>query len=392
MSKDILIATQPGDFHAHAVAEALRRKGERPLLWHTSDFPHRATETVRFTGQTRSVRIAGPGLDVLDAGDQRVGVVWYRRPDYVVDEDALHPADVGFADLSCDVFRLSLFQVLGQHAFWVNDPAAVRQNSKLVQHHAAVAVGLRMPDTLYSNDPHAIRAFLREQGGRCVYKPLVARSWWSDGDTYRTNYTTLIREADLVDDDLLRAVPGIYQALVPKAHELRVTIMGHEIVAVRLLSQQTQAGKLDWRKGKSELVMEPCTLPADLAERCIALLGALGFIFGCLDFVVTPAGEHVFLEVNQAGQFLFVEDCTGRPVLDMFCEFLRQRRPDFRWTEHADPVRLAQVAPSAQLLLDEARALHGPAARYGFYEAPEASAEANTQASAEATPHAAAAS
>ena len=39
-------------------------------------------------------------------------------------------------------------------------------------------------------------------------KNLVARSWWSNGDTYRTNYATLIRETDLVDDDLLRAVPG----------------------------------------------------------------------------------------------------------------------------------------------------------------------------------------
>lgn len=98
MSKEILIATQPGDFHAYAVAEALRCKGESPLVWHTSDFPHRATESVRFTGQTRSMRVAGPGLDL---GDRRVDVVWNRRPDHRMDEEILHPADVDFADLSC---------------------------------------------------------------------------------------------------------------------------------------------------------------------------------------------------------------------------------------------------------------------------------------------------
>jgi glutathione synthase/RimK-type ligase-like ATP-grasp enzyme len=371
MSNEILICTQPGDFHAHAVSEALRRKGERALLWHTSDFPHRGTETVRFSGSTRSVRITGPGIDT---GDQRVGAVWYRRPDYLIDEDVLHPADVGFADLSCDVFRMSLFQLLGAEAFWVNDHVAVRKNSKLVQHRAAAAVGLRVPDTLYGNDPEQIRAFLREQGGQVVYKPLVARLWWSSSDTYRTNYTTVIREDDLVEDELLRAVPGIYQALVPKAHELRVTIMGHEIVAVRLLSQATQAGKLDWRKGKDELAMERCALPADVAERCLALLRALGFVFGCLDFVVTPAGEHVFLEVNQAGQFLFVEHRAGVPMLDMFCEFLRQRRPDFRWSERAETVRLDEVGPVAHAQMEAARAAHGPAVQYGFYEAPEAAA------------------
>lgn len=365
MSKEILIATQPGDFHAYAVAEALRCKGESPLVWHTSDFPHRATETVRFRGQTRSLRIAGPGLD---AGDRRVDVVWNRRPDHRIDEELLHPADVDFADLSCSVFRTSLFQLLGQDAFWVNDHAAVRRSSKLMQHHAAAAVGLHMPDTLYSNEPAAIRAFLREQGGGAVFKPLVARCWWSDGDTYRTSYTTLIREADLVDDELLRAVPGIYQALVPKAYELRVTIMGHEIVAARLRSQETRAGKLDWRKGKDELVMEPCALPADLAARCLALLDALGFVFGCLDFVVTPAGEHVFLEVNQAGQFLFLEERAGLPMLDMFCEFLRQGRPDFRWAEGAQPVRLAQVTPAAAAVLEESRVVHGPSVSYGYHE------------------------
>jgi glutathione synthase/RimK-type ligase-like ATP-grasp enzyme len=371
MSKHILIPTQPGDVHACAVAEALRRKGERPLIWHTSDFPHRATETVRFTGATQSLHIiesGGAGESGMDLGDQRVDVVWNRRPDHRLDEAVLHPADIELANMSCEAFRMSLFQLLGRDAFWVNDDTAVRRNSKLVQHRAATALGLRVPDTLYTNDPHAIRAFLREQGGSIVYKPLIARCWWSGGDTYSATYTSLISEADLVDDELLQAVPGIYQALVPKAYELRVTVMGREIVTARLLSQQTRAGTLDWRKAYDELVMEPCTLPAALAAQCSALLDTLGFVFGCFDFVVTPAGEHVFLEVNQAGQFLFIEEYTGQPMLEMFCEFLRQGRPDFRWTEGAAPLRLAQVMPAARALLDQARPHHGPTARYSFPE------------------------
>jgi glutathione synthase/RimK-type ligase-like ATP-grasp enzyme len=368
MAKHVLIPTQPGDVHACAVAEALRRKGERPLIWHTSDFPHRATETVRFAGASQAVRIRESGPAGMDLGEQRVDVVWNRRPDHRVNEDALPPADAELASRSCDVFRRSLFQVLGRDAFWVNDDAAVRRNSKLVQHRAATALGLRVPDTLYTNDPQAIRAFLREQGGSAVYKPLVARCWWSGGDTYSATYTTLIRDSDLVDDALLQGVPGIYQAVVPKACELRVTVMGREIAAARLLSQQTRAGTLDWRKAYDELVMEPCTLPSELAAQCLALLDALGFVFGCFDFVVTPAGEHVFLEVNQAGQFLFIEEYTGRPMLDMFCEFLRQGRPDFRWTEPAAPLRLDDVMDEARAMLHEARAHHGPTARYSFHE------------------------
>jgi hypothetical protein len=83
------------------------------------------------------------------------------------------------------------------------------------------------------------------------------------------------------------------------------------------------------RRSYAELRMEPCEVEADLGERCVALLARLGFVFGCFDFVVTPEGRAVFLEVNQMGQFLFVEENTGLPLLDAFAEMLVQGRPDF---------------------------------------------------------------
>jgi hypothetical protein len=69
----------------------------------------------------------------------------------------------------------------------------------------------------------------------------------------------------------------------------------------------------------------------------------LGIVFGCLDFIVTPEGRHVFLEVNQAGQFLFVEEYCGLPWLDAFSEFLLQGRVDFEWNESSAAVRFADV-------------------------------------------------
>jgi biotin carboxylase len=35
---------------------------------------------------------------------------------------------------------------------------------------------------------------------------------------------------------------------------------------------------------------------------------------GALDFLVTPEGEWVFLEVNPNGQWAFVEQATGLPI------------------------------------------------------------------------------
>ena len=39
----------------------------------------------------------------------------------------------------------------------------------------------------------------------------------------------------------------------------------------------------------------------------------------------------MFLEVNEAGQFLFVEEYTGLPLLDAFCEFLIAADPTFEY-------------------------------------------------------------
>jgi hypothetical protein len=135
---------------------------------------------------------------------------------------------------------------------------------------------------------------------------------------------TLVTERDLAgfEDSLLRATPGIFQAHIPKAFELRVTFIGRRSFTAKLLSQETIGGRLDWRKSYSELKMEPFQLPKSVEERCWKLMQELGIVFGCFDFIVTPQNEFLFLEVNEMGQFLFVEYATDLPVLDAFCALL----------------------------------------------------------------------
>ncbi len=148
---------------------------------------------------------------------------------------------------------------------------------------------------------------------------------------------------DLVADHVLRQTPGIFQELVPKAYELRVTVLGHRALAAKVLSQQTEKGRLDWRRSQDELRFEAVRLAPELAARCRALLDELGLVFGCFDFVVTPDGEHVFLEVNEMGQFLFLERHCGLPLLDAFSEFLLQAKVDFAWDEEAVGLRYADA-------------------------------------------------
>ena len=43
-------------------------------------------------------------------------------------------------------------------------------------------------------------------------------------------------------------------------------------------------------------------------------MARLGIVYGAIDLRRTPDGRHVFLEVNPAGQWLFVEQATGQPI------------------------------------------------------------------------------
>jgi hypothetical protein len=336
MSQRILIVTELGDLHALAAAEVLQQRGAEPTLWLTSDYPMVLRESVLFEKGAESIRLQGPGLDV---SEPRFDTVWNRRPRYVIDPERLHPADVGFADMGVKAFREALFDTLCPEAFWVNPrEAATLASRKLYQHHVARGVGLAMPDTLYTNDPELIRAFIRRHGGRIAFKPLKSLSW-RDEQTYYTPYTRMITEEQLVEDDLLMLAPSIYQAEVPKAYELRVTVIGRHVFPARIHSQQTQRGKEDWRKAYGELQMSETELPEHVSKLCLALLERLGLVYGAFDFIVTPEGEHVFLEVNQMGQFLFVERLCGVPLLDAFCELLIQGRPDFSWSRERATAR-----------------------------------------------------
>ena len=344
MTATVLIPTHPTDTHAVAVALALGTKGARPLLWQTPDFPMRAGESLRFGGGGTTVEIRSPELE-LDPS--QVTTVWNRRPSHGLDPDLLDPADLAFAERSLELLRRSVLSLLRPDAFWVNPSRAVEANTKPLQLAHALKAGFRVPETLVTNDPEAVRAFLAERGGQVVFKPLTL-SMWRSGDDFRAPYSRLVTEADLVDDDLLRAAPGIYQEPVPKAYEVRLTMMGHRPLAARLRSQETAGGRLDWRRSYGELVMEPMETPAEVTRRAVSFLASMGMVFGCLDLIVTPEGEWVFVENNQAGQFLFVEQAAGLPMLDAFCELLIQGRPDFAWDPDRPGVRLADVVDAAQ--------------------------------------------
>ena len=85
------------------------------------------------------------------------------------------------------------------------------------------------------------------------------------------------------------------------------------------------AHQVDYRAGLGTASVAPYSLPDDVADRLRQLMDRLGLKFGAVDFRVTPEGEHVFLEVNPAGEYLFACDRTGQPVPEAIADCLDRR-------------------------------------------------------------------
>jgi glutathione synthase/RimK-type ligase-like ATP-grasp enzyme len=358
----IVIATNPDDSDSFLVAQALEVKGAEAKLIHFSDFPSRATASLYLSD-------AYDGCDRLSLVAEKDGAspslpetLWWRRPGRPVIPDDVHPDDRDFIRQETTRFIAGLWHHLPATVTHVNSPAhALLADNKPYQLRMAREVGFCIPPTLFSNDPFEIRSTIRRWGGQAIYKAYGSdKNFWVDFERQRmlALFTTAVDESSLPDDETLRLTPGIFQPLLPKAYELRLTVFGSAVFAAKIFSQDQEQSRVDWRNGQRTLRYEATEVSETIENLCVALLRRLGLLMGCFDLVVTPEGDVIFLEVNEGGQFLWLEPSTGAPLLDAFSDFLIAPRAEFRWQPLGKPVRLTDVEAAASARMLEAEKEH----------------------------------
>lgn len=338
---NVFIFTMSGDYHARVLGEALRRRGHSVTLHRDEDTG--TVETLQFHADDAGTSACVEG-SAWRVELSRVDVAWNRRSRLARAAPGVDPRDRSYCNQQLRFATGALRRLMPQ-AFWINPEAAARDcDSKPLQLQLAGRCGLRIPDTLVSNCPDAIRAFL-DLHDRVIYKPLMGHVW-REHDVTRSSYTARVSVRDLPPDQLVRAVPGIFQVQVEKQFEVRAQFFGDTSLAVRIESSQLSGGEFDWRPGQAAISSaEPIDVPPGVHAACRALMKAIGVVSGAFDFIVTPSGQWIFLEVNEGGQFLFLEQWAPQlPVVDAFCAFVEARRSDFKYRPPDDPLRFARLA------------------------------------------------
>lgn len=334
----ILIVSAEADLHARCVQWALGQNGvpceiieltALPCNAHISITPGAtlANNTLRFSHTSLSRQNQDQPIDL-----SLVRAVWARRVfvtaqhfDFSdVHEEDLFNVQQEVTNLITSIWY-TLESMLGHDVKWLNSFSASRTaKNKLFQLHIAQTIGFSLPATLISNEPAQIRAFCRQHGGQIIMKSFLPKRW-EMGNGLRVLPTTLISDSDLQNDASLQLCPAIYQNYIPKAFELRVLVLGEQLIAVKLDSQAHAHSQIDWRADADHGTMqaEPYALDEDTCAMIRRFMRAIKLEMGSIDLIVTPSGEIIFLEVNEQGQFLFLEVmCPQIPVLAAVCDFL----------------------------------------------------------------------
>lgn len=245
----------------------------------------------------------GDGVSAVDATGLRA--MWWRRPQpFALHDDVRSPQDRGFAHGEVAAAVSGLWSCLP--ATWVNDPDRDEAGSrKMWQLQVASRLGLRVPRTCMTNDPARAREFLRREPGRVIFKPF-------SGTPATWRETRPVREADLDLIESVRYAPVIFQEAVAGS-DVRVTVVGTDVFAAELRTEESGYA-YDFRVDTHHCPTAAHDLPDHVTTGLLRLMEVLGLWYGAVDLRRTPDGDYVFLEINPAGQWLFVEYATGQPI------------------------------------------------------------------------------
>lgn len=298
MTAAVLVVTHWLDPTADHVVEELNRREVPVFRFDAADFPRRltVTGTLGEGGWAGSLRLGSRTADLAS-----VAGIYFRRPTAFA-FGAMAAAATAWARAEA---RSGLGGLLMAQRRWLNHPRHIGYaDYKPVQLAEAAAAGLRVPRTLLTSDPDEARRFAAGPG-QVIYKPLSAAP--PPGDTVML-YTSAVDPVHLAGDgagDGVAATMHLFQERVPTEHAVRLTVVDDQMFAASIRGA-TGPLPLDWRAGQDKLAYGTADVPPDVERGVRALMSALSLRFGALDFLVTPAGDWVFLEVNPNGQWAFL--------------------------------------------------------------------------------------
>lgn len=315
LDRQVLIVSSILDTATDQVIKRLLSRGVPHYRINTEELPFTRTMTLDLRAEEEFDSLCFEGKKNLNPSS-----IWYRR--------VRSPARPENMENSVYEFCLQenraalLGNISGFNTRWMSHPAEVwRSELKPYQLQLARTIGLPTPKTLITNDPNLIRQAFTQFDGMIV-KPCRSGHVVVGGKE-RSIFTSRLLSEHLQYVEEARLSPAIYQELIPKRFDIRVTVVGREVFSVAIHSQTDPAAEVDWRNTTNpDLPHTSIKIPAELEEKILVLMSRLGLSFGAIDLVETPGGDYFFLEINPNGQWLWIDDKLQLGITDAVADWL----------------------------------------------------------------------
>jgi glutathione synthase/RimK-type ligase-like ATP-grasp enzyme len=185
-------------------------------------------------------------------------------------------------------------------ALVVSRPSAMASNnSKPYQLGLISAAGFDVPDTLVTTDPSAAAEFW-EKHGTVIYKSVSG--FRSIVSRLRPEHRERLPDVANCPTQFQQHIEGV---------DYRVHVVGGEVFGCQVSSS---ADDYRYPRPSEGLLVEPCEVPRDIAERCRRLADSLNLPVAGVDLRRTHSGRWYCFEANPSPGFSFYEEAAGQPI------------------------------------------------------------------------------
>ena len=316
----ILVVATESDATTDYVVLALKNLRQDFYRLNTDHFPLRASSSLFGSGGALSWYWRFDSHEEVSFSEVRT--VYYRRHRLPSFPENLDEGEKAFC--AREAFWFIRGALLGLEAVaWMNHPLSVQTaESKLLQLKVAGALGFAVPRSMVTNDPTRVREFFNRMNGKVVAKSV--RAGYIEHGTRQTSiFTSKLTATELEDLAELALAPVIFQELLPKRYDVRVTVVGEAVFAALIDSQSTAPSRIDWRATETDSLPHVAhDLPKEVEDLCRKVVIELDLTFGAIDLVLTPDGDYYFLEINPNGQWAWLQEKLSMPIAETIAMWL----------------------------------------------------------------------
>lgn len=210
---------------------------------------------------------------------------------------------------------LASFARLSTDAWLTPLDALLSAEDRVHQLAIARSLGIRVPHTIVASDPNAVTEML---GSQFIVKPLSA-GWYHDANGVAwAVFAQRVSMSDLNDIDFASAPFLAQEEIIATTHIRVVTVKSRAWAA----SLDAAPYPIDWRSS-DEAHHSWCVENApSVIELAVKLAHVLGVGFSSQDWIIDRSGEPVFLDLNPAGQWLFLPANTADEITAAIASYL----------------------------------------------------------------------